>query len=66
MDGCQFFSVSESQVGPAAWTAVVDHSFSILLDVAVGGAYPSIQCGCTAPDNQPSSQGTMVVKYVRV
>lgn len=66
LDGRQFFSVSESRVGQAAWTAAVDHGFSILLDVAVGGAYPSIQCGCTAPNNQTSSQGTMVVKYVRV
>ena len=66
LDGQQFFSVSESRVGQAAWTAAVDHGFSILLDVAVGGAYPSIQCGCTAPDNQTSSQGTMVVRYVRV
>jgi beta-glucanase (GH16 family) len=66
LDGRQFFSVSESRVGQAAWAAAVDHGFSILLNVAVGGAYPNIQCGCTAPDNQTSSQGTMVVRYVRV
>ena len=66
LDGQQFFSVNESRVGQAAWTAAVDHGFSILLDVAVGGAYPSIQCGCTAPDDQTSSQGTMAVRYVRV
>jgi hypothetical protein len=46
--------------------AAVDHGFSILLDVAVGGAYPSIQCKCTAPGNQTSSQGTMAVRYVKV
>ena len=61
LDGHEFFSLSESRVGQAAWTAAVDHGFSILLDVAVGGSYPNIQCGCTAPDSQTSSQGTMVV-----
>jgi len=66
LDGREFFSVSESRVGRAAWTAAVDHSFSILLNVAVGGSYPDIQCGCTTPDAQTSSQGTMVVQYVKV
>ena len=66
LDGREFFSVSESRVGQAAWTAAVDHGFSILLDVAVGGSYPNIQCGCTSPDNQTSSQGTMAVRYVQV
>ena len=66
LDGREFFSVNESRVGEAAWTAAVDHGFSILLDVAVGGAFPDIQCRCTTPDNQTSSQGTMVVRYVSV
>jgi hypothetical protein len=66
LDGRQFFSVRESPVGQAVWTAAVDHGFSILLSVAVGGAFPSIQCGCTAPDSQTSLQGIMVVRYVRV
>jgi beta-glucanase (GH16 family) len=66
LDGHQFFSVSESRVGQAAWTAAVDHGFSILLNVAVGGAYPNIQCGCTAPNDQTSSEGTMAVRYVKV
>jgi len=66
LDGHQFFSLSESRVGQTVWTAAVDHGFSILLDVAVGGSYPNIQCGCTAPDSQTSSQGTMVVRYVDV
>jgi beta-glucanase (GH16 family) len=66
LDGREFYSVSEPQVGQAVWTAAVDHGFSILLDVAVGGAFPSIQCQCTAPDSQTSSQGTMVVHYVKV
>ena len=66
LDGREFFSVSEGQVGDAAWTAAVDHGFSILLDVAVGGAFPDDQCRCTTPTSQTSSQGTMVIKNVSV
>ena len=66
LDGRQFYSVSESRIGQAAWTAAVDHGFSILLNVAVGGAFPDAQCGCTTPDSQTSLQGTMVVQYVKV
>jgi len=66
LDGRQFYSVSESRIGQAAWTAAVDHGFSILLNVAVGGVFPDAQCGCTTPDAQTSSQGTMVVQYVKV
>ena len=66
LDGRQFYSVSESRIGQAAWTAAVDHGFAIILDLAVGGAFPDAQCGCTTPDAQTSSQGTMVVQYVKV
>jgi beta-glucanase (GH16 family) len=66
LDGRQFYSVNESRIGQAAWTAAVDHGFSILLNVAIGGAFPDAQCGCTTPDSQTSSEGTMVVQYVKV
>jgi beta-glucanase (GH16 family) len=66
LDGREFFSVSERQVGQAAWTAAVDHGFSILFSLAVGGAFPDDQCRCTTPTNQTSSQGTMAIRYVAV
>jgi len=56
----------ESRVGQAAWTAAVDHGFSILLDVAAGGRYPDGQCQCITPSDRTSSEGMMVVHYVRV
>jgi beta-glucanase (GH16 family) len=65
-DGREFFSVSESAVGQAAWTAAVDHGFSIILNVAVGGAYPDAMCKCVTPTDQTSSQGAMTVRYVAV
>jgi beta-glucanase (GH16 family) len=66
LDGREFFSISESRVGQAVWTKAVDHGFSILLSLAIGGSYPGNQCGCATPDSQTSSGGTMVVRYVSV
>jgi beta-glucanase (GH16 family) len=66
IDGHQYFEVTESQVGRTAWTAAVDHGFSIILDLAMGGTFPDSACGCTTPTAQTSSGGTMRVQYVDV
>jgi hypothetical protein len=64
LDGNQFYSVSESQVPTATWQAAVDHNFSIIFDLAMGGGYPDGVCGCTAPTSATTSGGTMSVAYV--
>ncbi|MGH3119897.1 MAG: hypothetical protein ACRDND_02520 [Streptosporangiaceae bacterium] len=66
LDGHQFYSVSESRVGTAVWTAAIDHGHSILLSLAMGGSFPDDQCRCTTPTSQTSSDGAMVVRYVSV
>jgi beta-glucanase (GH16 family) len=66
LDGREFYSVSESQVGQAAWTTAVDHGFTIILSVAVGGSYPDIVCRCVSPNGQTSSGGTMTVRNLAV
>lgn len=66
LDGRQFYQVSESQVGQAAWAAAVDHGYSIIFDLAMGGSYPDGVCQCTAPTGQTTSGGTMTVRYVAV
>lgn len=66
VDGKEFFSVSESRVGAAVWDEAVDHGFSVILDVAVGGTYPDVTCKCSAPDHATTSGGTMVVRSVAV
>jgi beta-glucanase (GH16 family) len=65
-DGHQFFSVEEQQVGSAVWTPAVDHGFSIVLDLAIGGNYPDAVCSCTTPHAQTSSGGIMIVRNVAV
>jgi len=64
LDGNQYFSVSESQVGTSTWQAAFDHNLSIILDLAMGGAYPNGVCGCTSPTSSTASGGTMRVAYV--
>jgi hypothetical protein len=64
LDGTQYFSVSESQVGTATWEAAYDHNLSIILDLAMGGAYPNGVCDCTSPTSATTSGGTMSVAYV--
>ena len=64
LDGNQYFSVSESQVGTSTWQAAFDHNLSIILDLAMGGGYPNGVCGCTSPTGSTASGGTMSVAYV--
>ena len=66
LDGTAYYSVAESQVGTAVWQAAVDHGFFLILDLAVGGAYPNAICGCTSPSSGTSSGASMKVGYVAV
>jgi beta-glucanase (GH16 family) len=66
LDGKEFFSVSEAKVGAAAWQKAVDHGFSIILDLAVGGSYPNGACGCSAPGAGTTAGGTLSVRSLGV
>jgi beta-glucanase (GH16 family) len=66
LNGHEYSSVSESQVGAAVWDKAVNHGFSIILDLAMGGTYPQDQCHCTAPDSQTSSGGVLSVRSLTV
>jgi len=57
LDGHQYYSVSESRVGRAAWIAAVDHGFSILLNVAVGGAFSMPSAGAQPLTAGPRRRG---------
>jgi hypothetical protein len=66
LNGNSYYSVSESQVGTSTWQAAVDHGFFLILDVAIGGSYPNVICGCTSPTSATSSGAAMSVGYVAV
>lgn len=62
LDGVQFWQVSSNDAGMDAttWANAVDHSFFIILDVAMGGGWPGNPTASTA------SGVPMLVDYVRV
>jgi len=64
LDGNEYFSVSESQVGTSTWQAAFDHNLSIIFDLAMGGGFPNGVCNCTTPTGSTTSGGTMSVQYV--
>jgi Carbohydrate binding module (family 6)/Glycosyl hydrolases family 16 len=66
LNGNPYYTVSESQVGTSTWQAAVDHGFFLILDVAIGGAYPNGVCGCSSPSGSTSSGAAMGVSYVAV
>lgn len=66
LDGNQIFSVSASQMDATTWANAVDHSFFIILDLAMGGAFPNGVCNCTTPTSSTVSGASMSVDYVRV
>jgi hypothetical protein len=63
-DGDLQWTVSESQVPVATWQAAVDHGFFMILNVAMGGAYPNRICNCTTPTSATTSGAGMSVDYV--
>jgi Ricin-type beta-trefoil lectin domain/Glycosyl hydrolases family 16 len=64
LDGNAYYTVNESQVGASTWEAAFDHNMAIILDLAMGGAYPNGVCDCTSPTSSTASGGTMHVDYV--
>lgn len=66
LNGTAYYTVSESTVGTSTWEAAVDHGFFLILDLAMGGAYPDAICDCTAPTSSTTSGAAMSVGYVAV
>ncbi len=64
LDGNQFFSVNANQVGASTWANAVDHSFFIILNLAMGGGFPAAFGG--GPTGSTQSGASMNVDYVRV
>ena len=66
LDGVNFFTVSANQVDATTWANAVDHGFFIILNLAMGGAFPNAVCGCTSPSSSTVSGATLNVDYVHV
>jgi beta-glucanase (GH16 family) len=67
VDGQQFHSVTQSQVGNDTWNQMTSHAgYFLLLNVAMGGAFPNGVAGTGTPTSATVSGRPMVVDYVAV
>ncbi|MGW0840463.1 glycoside hydrolase family 16 protein [Streptomyces sp. NPDC002787] len=64
VDGTRFHSVNASQVDATTWNNATNHGFFIILNVAMGGAFPDAFGG--GLDGDTRSGVPMVVDYVQV
>ncbi|GAA2632179.1 carbohydrate-binding protein [Actinomadura fulvescens] len=67
VDGQQFHSVSQSQFDAATWNNMTGHAgYFLLLNVAMGGAFPNGVAGQATPTPATVSGRPMLVDYVAV
>lgn len=64
VDGRQMLRLTQDRLPAATWQQTVEHGFSVLFDVAIGGGFPDAACRCTSPTAETSSGGSMTVAYV--
>ncbi|MFI5931604.1 carbohydrate-binding protein [Actinoplanes sp. NPDC051494] len=67
VDGQQFHTVTQSQVGEPYWSNMTGHNgYFLLLNVAMGGAFPNGVAGSATPTAATVSGRSMLVDYVAV
>jgi beta-glucanase (GH16 family) len=67
VDGQQYHSVKESQISPQAWQNMTSHGgYFVLLNVAMGGAFPDGVAGSRTPTDATEPGHPMLVDYVAV
>ena len=69
LDGTNFFTVNASRVDATTWANAVDHGFFIILNVAMGGAFPAAfdtSGNNGGPSSSTQSGVPMNVSYVHV
>jgi Glycosyl hydrolases family 16 len=75
LDGTNFFTINSTQVPPDVWENATDHGFFVILDVAMGGAFPWAECnffphtgGCSGSTPFPDvvTPGTVSGKPMKV
>jgi beta-glucanase (GH16 family) len=67
LDGNLYYTIKATQVDATTWSHAVDHPFSILLDLYIGGDFPNAVCNCTTPNRTSTvGDGAMKIDYVAV
>ncbi|WP_181767812.1 glycoside hydrolase family 16 protein [Streptomyces albidus (ex Kaewkla and Franco 2022)] len=65
-DGQQFHTVKETDVDAQTWANATDHGHFILLNLAMGGAFPDGVAGKQTPTAATQPGGSLSVDYVSV
>jgi hypothetical protein len=66
LDGQQVWIMRQSQVGVSQWNTATHHGFFLILNLAIGGAFPDAVAGMLTPNNQTVSGGFMLVDSVTI
>ncbi|KAF2826484.1 endo-beta-1,3-glucanase-like protein [Ophiobolus disseminans] len=66
VDSVHYHSVFEQEVGAETWAKAVHHGHFILLNVAMGGAFPNSQAGGQTPTSATVLDKGMLVDWVAV
>ncbi len=66
VDGQQFHSVSQNQLPADTWNQMTSHGYFIILNVAMGGAFPDGVAGRATPVAETVPGRPMLVDYVAV
>ncbi|MCU1679597.1 MAG: coagulation factor 5/8 type domain protein [Amycolatopsis sp.] len=64
LDGASYFTLNSNQMDATSWANAVDHSFFIIFDLAIGGAFPAAYGG--GPNAATASGGQLNVDYLAV
>ena len=64
LDGTNFFTLRQDKVDTKTWDSATHHGFFIILNVAIGGAFPAAFGG--GPTGATQSGAPMLVDYVAV
>jgi Carbohydrate binding module (family 6) len=64
LDGANFFTLNSTQVDATTWNNATHHGFFVILNVAMGGAFPAAFGG--GPTGSTQSGVPMLVDYVSV
>ncbi|MDJ1136735.1 glycoside hydrolase family 16 protein [Streptomyces iconiensis] len=65
-DGQQIHSVKESDIGADTWRQATDHGHFILLNLAMGGAFPDGAAGRATPTDTTEPGASLFVDHVSV
>ncbi|KAF2133617.1 glycoside hydrolase family 16 protein [Dothidotthia symphoricarpi CBS 119687] len=66
VDGVAYQTVTKTQLGATAWAATVQHGHFLLLNLAMGGAFPNAVQGSATPTSKTVSGYSLWVDWVAV